>query len=212
MNPILTQLYLKYLEDDDCPGFIREVARYYLIGTIERLANSESVMTRRATVLALAYLSDFQSNPVLAGLLKDSNETVRVMTEQAIQQIWFRTGSDADQKELLVIERLNLSNQFDESLERATRLIEKNDAIAEAWNQRAIAYFNLSRYADSIRDCHETMLRNPYHYPAAIGMGQCFVEINDTYNAIESYSKALKINPGLTFLRGQINYLKKTLN
>ena len=134
------------------------------------------------------------------------------MAEQAIQQIWFRVGSDAEQKELLILERLNLANEFENTILRSTKLIRSNPDIAEVWNQRAIANFNRMRFSDSIKDCYETLDRNPFHYPAAIGMGHSYLEINDTFNAIESFKRALLLNPGLNFLRAQINYLKKSLN
>ena len=212
MRPILTQLYENFLNDDDCPSFIKEVSRRYLISTLEKLTESGEALTRRGAVLALGFLADFDTNLTLGPLLKDANPTVRSMAEQAIQQIWFRIGSDAEQKEILILERLNLANEFENTVARSTRLIHSNPDLAEVWNQRAIAQFNLMRFSESIKDCYETLERNPFHYPAAIGMGHSYLEINDTFNAIESFKRALTMNPGLNFIRAQINYLKKSLN
>ena len=212
MRPILTQLYENFLNDDDCPSFIKEVSRRYLISTLEKLTESGEALTRRGAVLALGFLADFDTNLTLGPLLKDANPTVRSMAEQAIQQIWFRIGSDAEQKEILILERLNLANEFENTVARSTRLIQSNPDLAEVWNQRAIAQFNLMRFSESIKDCYETLERNPFHYPAAIGMGHSYLEINDTFNAIESFKRALTLNPGLNFIRAQINYLKKSLN
>lgn len=211
MNSVLCQLYEKYLGDEDCPSFIKAVSGQYMVGTIERLTVSESALVRRAAILALGFLADYESNAVLGRVLQDDDSTVRSMAEHAIQQIWFRTGSDGQQKELLVLERLNLANQFEKAIGRAGNLIKANPAIAEAYNQRAIAYFNLFRFRESIKDCHETLELNPYHYPAAIGMGHAFLEINDTFSAIDCFSRALRLNPGLNFVRAQINFLKKSL-
>ena len=212
MRPVLTQLYENFLNDDDCPSFIKEVSRRYLISTLEKLTESGEALTRRGAVLALGFLADFDTNLTLGPLLKDANPTVRSMAEQAIQQIWFRIGSDAEQKEILILERLNLANEFENTVARSTRLIQSNPDLAEVWNQRAIAQFSLMRFSESIKDCYETLERNPFHYPAAIGMGHSYLEINDTFNAIESFKRALTMNPGLNFIRAQINYLKKSLN
>ena len=212
MRPVLTQLYENFLNDDDCPSFIKEVSRRYLISTLEKLTESGEALTRRGAVLALGFLADFDTNLTLGPLLKDTNPTVRSMAEQAIQQIWFRIGSDAEQKEILILERLNLANEFENTVARSTRLIQSNPDLAEVWNQRAIAQFSLMRFSESIKDCYETLERNPFHYPAAIGMGHSYLEINDTFNAIESFKRALTLNPGLNFIRAQINYLKKSLN
>lgn len=212
MQPVLTQLYKKYLIDDDCPSFIKAVSQHYLIGTIEKLTTARQIMTRRAAILAIGFLGDYDSNHVIGNLLTDRNTTVRTMAEHAIQHIWFRTGTESQQKELLVLERCNLANEFSKTIKRATRLIDVNPGIAEAWNQRSIAHFNQMNFTEAIRDCYETLERNPFHYPAAIGMGHCFLEINDTFNAIESFKRALDLNPGLSFIRAQINYLRKSLN
>ena len=212
MTPILSQFYEKYLKDDDCPTFIREVSQRYSVVTIEKLTTSANIETRKAAVLALGFLADFQSNATLGKLIQDPDSVVRSMAEQAIQQAWFRVGTEEEQKELLSLERLNLRNEFEMVVRRASALIESNPDLAEAWNQRSIAYFNLLKFPKSIRDCYQTLERNPYHYPAAIGMGHCYLEINDTFNAIESFKRALVLNPGLTFLRAQINYLRKSLN
>ena len=211
MNPILSDLYHKYLSDDDCPSFIKNTARHYMVGTIEKLTESSSRMTRRAAILALGFLGDYSSNTPLGQALSDPDATVRSMTEHAIQQVWFRTGNGAQQKELLVLERLNLAQQFDKVIDRSTRLIENNPDIAEACNQRSIAHFNLLLFPDAIRDCRETLKLNSFHYPAAMGMGHCYLEINEIAKAIDSFDTALGLNPGLNLVRAQINFLKKNL-
>lgn len=212
MVPLLTQLYERYLQDDDCPSFIRDVSQRYGNGTLEKLTASPTTLTRRAAVLSIGFLGDYSANSTLGSLLRDPDSTVRSMAEQAIQHVWFRMGTEEEQKELLFLERLNLANEFERTIQRSTQLIETNPEIAEAWNQRSIAYFNLTEFAASIRDCYQTIHRNPFHYPAAIGMGHSYLEINDTFNAIESFKRALSLNPGLTFLRAQINFLKKDLD
>lgn len=212
MNSLLCQLYEQYQRDEDCPTFVRNVSQKYAVGTIEKLAASKEANTRKAAVLALGFLGDVHNTPTLGKLIQDPCSVIRSMAEQAIQQAWFRVGTEKEQKELLHIERLNMANEYERVVALSTELIESNPDIAEAWNQRAIAYFNLMQFTASIKDCYQTLERNRFHYPAAIGMGHCYLEINDTYNAIESFKRALILNPGLTFLRAHINYLRKSLD
>ena len=212
MTPLLGRLYQKYLQEDDCPSFIKEVSKHYTIGTIEKLTHCHDLNTRKAAVMAIGFLGDFESNSILGKLIRDPEPVVRSMAEQAIQQNWFRVGTEEEQRELLLLERLNLANEFEKVIKRSTRLIAANPEIPEAWNQRATAYFNLMQFTLSIKDGFQTLSRNPFHYPAAIGIGHCYLEINDTFNAIESFKRALSLNPGLTFLNAQINYLKKSLD
>src|SRR2546422_444778 len=78
--------------------------------------------------------------------------------------------------------------------------------LAEAWNQRAIAYFNMGRFTDSIRDCRQALELNPHHFGAAIGMGQCYLQLNDRTAALESFRRALKLNPNLEGVRAHVVY------
>lgn len=212
MPPLLQQLYERYLKDGDCPTFVKEASRRYTVGTLEKLALSADPKARQAAVMALGFLGDYHSNPILGQLIRDGDPVVRSFAEQAIRRNWFRVGTEPEQRELLRLERLNLTSEFQTVVRRSTRLIESNPELAEAWHQRATAHFHLLRFTDSIKDGFQTLIRNPFHYPAAIELGNGFLEINDVYNAIESYKRALSIHPGLTFLRAQINFLKRGLD
>ena len=48
MNPILSDLYHKYLSDDDCPSFIKNTARHYMVGTIEEAIEKAKKMEKEA--------------------------------------------------------------------------------------------------------------------------------------------------------------------
>ena len=39
--------------------------------------------------------------------------------------------------------------------------------------QRAVARYNLGLFNESVRDCHEALEINPYHFVAATSMGHC---------------------------------------
>ena len=90
-------------------------------------------------------------------------------------------------------------------------MIQEADGFAEAWNQRAIAYYQMERFSDSVRDCRETIERNPHHFPAAVGMGHCYLELFDAVAALECFRLALSINPDMENVRAQVGYLQRTL-
>jgi len=210
-QPFLVLLYEQYLENQDSAGFISKVAHTYTQGTLERLTESPYPQIRRAAVLALGFLADYEANSVMGRALLDDDRTVRLLAENGIRNIWNRAGSEADRQQLTIIARLNAAQHYEEAIQRASQLIEKTPALAEAWNQRAIARFARGQYGDAIRDCHEALEINPYHFAAAAGMGHAYLRLNNPISALEAFRRALRLNPNLEGVRAQIARLTKLI-
>jgi tetratricopeptide (TPR) repeat protein len=209
--PILLTLYERYLDERDARLFAKAVSRRYTTPTLERLAQAGDRYRRRAAVLALGLLADYESNNVLGCALVDSDRGVRMLAEHGIRHIWNRAGNQYQRKQLAEIIRLNDAGEFDKAVERATELLEQAPWFAEIWNQRAVAYFQSGRFADSIRDCRQTLEINPYHFGAASGMGRCYLKLDDRISALECFRRALRLNPNLEQVRAQVVYLQKSL-
>lgn len=207
----LTALYERYLEDQNSAAFIKRVSQRYTVGTLQRLVHSQARETRRAAVLAIGFLGDYESNAVLGKALLDEDRTVRNLAENGIRALWRRSGNDAQRQQLSIVIRLNTSQQYGEAVQRASELIKAAPWLAEAWNQRAIALYNLRRYEEAVSDCHETLELNPYHFDAATGMGQCYLQTGKQFEALECLRRALRLNPDLEAVRTGIEYLKRSL-
>lgn len=210
-RPILTRLYRKYLSEEDTAAFIKAVSSRYTIATLERLACHGGRTTRRASVLALGFLAGYESNATMGKALRDSDRGVRIIAENAIVELWLRAGSETQRQRLAGLARLNVSGQFERAVDVATELIDEASWIAEAWNQRAIAYFHLDQFDDSANDCLQTLELNPYHFAAAVGMAHCYLELEDAVSALDCFRRALRINPDLEGVRAQVAYLQRTL-
>jgi tetratricopeptide (TPR) repeat protein len=210
-TPALHSLYQQYLVDQDADRFGRHVAKRYNVGTLERLAATGDRMVRRAAILALGTMADYGANATMGRALHDEDRGVRMLAENGIRQLWCRVGTAAQRRELERIIDLNASKQFDEASARASRLIQQAPWMAECWNQRALARFNLRQFAESIADCVQTLEINPYHFGAATGMGQCQLKLNDHRKALECFRRALKLNPNLEGVRAHVLYLQRTL-
>jgi len=204
-------MYARYLADENSAAFISAVSQRYLIGTLERLAEYGRVASRRAATLALSLVGTYESNAVLGRALNDRDRCVRMIAENGLRDLWMRDGSQEQQSRLKVLVRLNASQQFDEAAEAASELIDEAPSLAEAWNQRAIAYFHIDRYEDSANDCHQTLELNPYHFGAAVGMAHCYLELNDAYAALECFRRALRLNPDMEEVRVQADQLERML-
>jgi len=199
------------LTDENSAQFAAEVSRHYTLGTLSRMVANGSRSTRRAATLAIGFLGNYRQNEVLGRALVDDDRIVRVLADNGIRELWCRDGSAAQQHELQRLIRLNQTGACVEAAHGASRLLEETPWFAEVWNQRAIAYFQLSRYSESIRDCRQVILRNPFHYAAAVGMGHCYLETYDGLAALECFRWALGVNPDMENVRAQVGYLERSL-
>jgi tetratricopeptide (TPR) repeat protein len=203
-TPQLLDLYEKYLDNQDSAGYINQVSAHYSQGTLQRLARHAFREVRRAAILALGFLGDYQSNHTMGHALVDDDRTVRTLADNGIRSVWTRVGSAQDRQELAEIMRLNAAHQYKDVIARAGKLIERSPWFAEAWHQRAIAHYGLGRLADAIRDCHEVLEINPYHFIAATSMGQAYLELENHVSALECFRRALRLNPDLEAVRNHV--------
>ncbi len=209
--PRLLQLYQDYLVDQNTARFAQQVGRIYTVGTLERLTCWPVVQVRRAAVLALGLLGDYSSNAALGRALNDPDPSVRLAAENGIRSLWCRFGSQGQRQLLQIIIQLNSNGQFKEAIRCASVLIEEVPQFAEAWNQRAIACYSLGLYRQAIADCRQALELNPYHFGAAAGMGQCYVQLGQYHQALECFRRALRLNPNLEGVRANIEHLQRSL-
>lgn len=209
--PRINEIYEEYLVQQDSVALIQHIGEHYEIATLERLARGGSRVTRRAAVLALGFVGEYESNHVLGQSLRDNDRAVRTIAENSIRNVWCRAGTAMQRERLGVIMRLNAAQQLEEAVELATELIENAPWFAEAWNQRAVAFFALGRYDDSIKDCHQALEINPYHFSAAACEGRCYLECDDPADALVAFRRALSLNPSLEAIRAHVVYLERSL-
>src|SRR5262245_62273610 len=74
----------------------RQVLSGYTEGTLQRLLHHSDAETRRAAVLGLGLIGTMESNGALARVLHEPERTVARMAPDALWQLWFRGGSDAE--------------------------------------------------------------------------------------------------------------------
>jgi tetratricopeptide (TPR) repeat protein len=202
--PQILELYEHYLDEQDAAAFMRQVARHYAQGTLQRLAVHPLREVRRAAVLAMGLSGDYECNHTLGRALLDEDRTVRTLADNALRAVWARAGSVKDQQELGLIVRHNAAQQYSEAVRRASKLLERAPWFAEVWHQRGVAQFALGRYSEAIRDCHETLEINPYQFVAAATMGQAYLELKNPVSALECFRRALRLNPDLEGVRAQV--------
>jgi tetratricopeptide (TPR) repeat protein len=207
---LLVDYFKTFLEDRDIEAFRDRVAARYNEGTLGRiLSGSPAVAARRAAVVSLGLLGSFeQSNAVLGRSLKDDDAAVRGMAEQSLWTLWFRADTP-EHNELLEQVRHSISRQqFNTAETLATRLILLAPEFAEAYNQRAIIYFQQGRFAESVQDCRQVLRRNPYHFGAISGMAECQLRLNRPREALKTLRQGLKLQPYNNSIREFIRELE----
>jgi tetratricopeptide (TPR) repeat protein len=210
-TPVLVIYYNRYLANSNCAMFVKRVARRYSCPTLERLLAVGDHVTRRAAALALSLVGDYDSNAALGRALVDRDRGVRTIAESGIRQLWRRAGSREQRDALCHVVDLNDERRHTEAARLATELIHSSPWIAEAWCQRGMAHYHLGQYDAAIRDCHQALEINPYHFTAAAGMGQCYLLQDNPVAALEAFRRALRLNPGLEQVRAQVVRLQRSL-
>lgn len=210
-DPLLVEYYDQFLDDNNLSAFLRHVSNRYYVGTLERLALNGERMARRAAVLALGRLSDYQSNHVLGRALVDLDRGVRVLAESAIALIWPRVGLAIHQRRLGAVEEQLDRGDYDRASQLAGKIIQDAPWIAQSWYQRGKAFFHLGQYEAATRDCHQALEINPYHFQAASVMGQAYETQHNLVAALEAFRRALRLNPNMEEVRARVIQLQRTL-
>lgn len=205
---LLVSYYETFLHNHDLDAFRRQVLSRYTEATLARVVQSGDLQARRAAVLALGLVGTFEVNEVVARSLRDRDPVVRSLANNALWAIWFRADTPENNATLEQVRRLIQRQRPDEAIELATRLIARSPGFAEAYNQRAIALFVLRRFEESAADCRRVLERNPYHFGALSGLGQCYVELKQRREALKILRRALKLQPYSEGLREAVATLE----
>jgi tetratricopeptide (TPR) repeat protein len=163
-------------------------------------------------VLAIGQVGDFASNGSLGRALVDVDRGVRLIADNGIRLVWCRWGTASHRRRLSTVMRMNAAERHADAARLATQLIDTAGDMAEAWSQRALAYYHLDRLSESIQDCEQTLALNPYHFVAAAGMAQCHLRLGDRHAALEGFRWAVRLNPDLETARVQVVHLERTLH
>jgi tetratricopeptide (TPR) repeat protein len=205
---LLVGYYESFLRDQNIDAFRQNVSARYTEGTLCRLLQSGTMHARRAAVLALGLTGSFQVNATVAKALRDEDMIVRSLAQSALWAIWFRADSPEHNATLEQVHDLNGRGRHREAEALATQLIGAAPRFAEAYNQRAIALYLQGRIAESAADCRRVLERNPYHFGALSGLGQCYIKLGRRRDALDTFRRALKIQPQSEDLKETVERLE----
>ena len=157
----------------------------------------EVAPTPQAAAYALGIIGDEEAITPLVKALQYSDPDMRSNAEQALWAIWFRSGDKSVDDMLQKGAEHIKKEQYTEAVDLLTEITQIAPDFAEGYNQRAIAYFMLEEWEQSIDDCKKVVALNPVHFGAFAGMGQCYLRLGNLRQALKAFQRALEIHPSL---------------
>jgi tetratricopeptide (TPR) repeat protein len=198
------------LAQQDVSGLLCLLKTRWSPDQLRALLRSEHVDAKKVALLAMALVGPSCCCEELSLQLRDPDPIINQLAEHALWAVWFRSGNCERANQLVCrgAEALD-GKDLPGAIELFSEAIHTDPNFAEAYNQRAIAYYLLEDYCKSVADCRRAILRMPCHFGAWSGSGHCHAHLNEIPKALECYEKALSINPHLECVRETVAELKK---
>ncbi len=172
---------------------------------------SDDPLVGRAAATALGLVGSLNVVPALVENLKNDDLRACLNTEIALWNVWSRSGNESVDKMLKAGKKALKNENFSEAVEQFTAVTQAAPNFAEGYNQRAIAYFMLEKWKNSLEDCKQTIKLNPNHFGAFAGMGHVYLRLGDIGKAITAYKQALVINPNLVSIADALMQIRRAL-
>lgn len=207
--PRLMEYFDDYLIHARADEFAARVDKVYTQGTLQRLVTHPVAQVRMAAITALGMIGDYDSNHVLGMALLDEMRAIRTAADEAIRRVWMKAGTTQHRRRLAALVRLNTGRHYQAAMQLAAELAHEAPELAEVWHQWATACFYSDRYEEAVRYCHEALELNPYHFAAAALMGQAYLKVSNQVGALDSFRRALRLNPDLEGVRVYVAKLSR---
>jgi len=166
---------------------------------------------RAASVVWFSTNGTLADDKLLLPRLGDEDPTVRFLAERGMWLLWSRSGDAAVDALMDKGARQLAARDLKAAIATYSAVIRRKPAFAEGWNKRATAYFMNGELRRSLDDCDEVLKRNPYHFGALSGYGQIHFQLKQYDKAVAYWERALKVNPNLAGLAGNIEVARKML-
>lgn len=175
-------------------------------------APEDGTLARQAAIYSLALTGDMRCCPRLASILCSDDLELAAAAEDALWSIWFRAGSASSRRSLLSAIRLAARNRLLEAARRIGRVVAAEPTYAEAHHQWALVLHSLGRMGAARAAYEQTLALNRYHFAAAAGLGNLFVQLEDYRSAAASYRRSLKLHPHQPAVREALQRVRRVLS
>ena len=152
---------------------------------------------RRAALECLGLIGAMEHCRYIALMLRTGTPEVAAAAEDSLWKIWMRSGSAWGVRTLRRAIDYVQNDRSAEALELLNVLTNSEPTYAEPHHQLGIALSLAERGGEALRSYRQTLRLNPYHYAAAQGAGQIYLERGVLRRAYDYYQHALQIHPRL---------------
>ena len=140
-------------------------------------------------------MMDDSTLEVLLQSLKQEDEYQRELATAALWQHWFYQKGELGNQQLQDAQALVDSGRIDAAEQLISTLVDELPDFAEAWNRRAVLYYVQHRYREAMVDCEQVIKLVPYHFGALHGLGLCHAALGQYAAAIQTFRRALVVQP-----------------
>jgi tetratricopeptide (TPR) repeat protein len=161
----------------------------------ERLYRRLLSGSREEKIRAAFDLAWLGAQDQLLQALKSPSAPVRAIAIDSLWSLWFHASGREAFRRAQSADRAVQQQQFSDALAILNGTTAEYPRFAEGWNRRAILFWEMGQYKQSIADCKKVVVLNPNHFGAWQGMGLCQLQLGEVEAAIRSFRAALKINP-----------------
>lgn len=135
------------------------------------------------------------SQELLDKLKQTPTDEEAAAIEEQVWDAWLVSGSPT----VDVLMKRGLEYQEKDDLEGARDAFDRAIALkpdyAEAWNRRAVLFFEAGKYDEAVADLETALTHEPRHFGAWIGLAMIFESIDRPEAALRAYEKALAVHP-----------------
>jgi tetratricopeptide (TPR) repeat protein len=185
------------IERNDGGGLVALIQRRWTLPQVVRLLDQPHADGRKCASLVLSLIGTESCLEALCAQLRDADTIAAQMAEHAMWAIWLRSGNDRANVEIALGTQAFERKKLQEAIRHFSNAIDFDPGFAEAYNQRAMAYFVGERIEESLRDCRRAVELMPMHFGAWSGLGHCYACLGKLDRAVDCYLKAKQINPHL---------------
>ncbi|MEM7711457.1 MAG: tetratricopeptide repeat protein [Pseudomonadota bacterium] len=124
---------------------------------------------------------------------EDGGEAIRLAAE--IMERWTHSGSAA--MDLLLVRGKDAieAEDYVRAIAHLTALTDHAPQFAEAWNQRATAFFLMERYGEALSDIEQVLILEPRHFNALAGLGIILDQLGEEKAALRAFRAAQDAHP-----------------
>ncbi|MCP4250127.1 MAG: tetratricopeptide repeat protein [bacterium] len=202
---------LGHLRRDDPDGLRDELDAGWSNELLVEFLHGDDDDTAKVAAACLGVAGSIEHSAALAGALHHDDAVMVAVAEHALWQIWFRSARPPACIKVARSAHLIAQQRYTEARHLLDDAIALDPDFAEAYNQRAIAYFLTDRGVESMADCQRALRRNRWHFAARAGLGHCLANLGQYTRALGHYHAALRIHPRMDGIRQSIQEIRRTV-